>query len=276
MRVEFQIIHNSNENFLSNITYVVKSILEQDYISDSNLDDIGLEVKLKYNIEKENLYISGVLISVEEDEELQAKHLLDIASVISDEEYVLGVTKYFDSKMQFDYSKYYQEIFEVEMRIREVFTFIFYYNNTDNYWDLLNDVNIRKQTNNGNKIDENYYKSHYENEFFFLLFSDYIKLDSVKEIKINDLSSILQECNSFEEFKDFMTSRGITEPKHIEFIKNIKEYVNSIEVFRNCIAHNRSYLIHNNKIFDSYDYAKTELIRAIDEFWQIIRNDGEF
>lgn len=272
METSLQVVHQRVDDFEAKIREVISNVLEQDYLLDGTLDDIGFELNINYSTNKEEVVISGIEISITEDDNITSKHIKDIANAISDEDFIIGVTKYYDSLKQLDYHMYHKEIFEIEMTIREIFTYIFYYNNTDSYWNLLRHSEAKKLSIKGVSNYEDYFKAHYENEFFFMVFNQYKKLDAVQKLDTNDILQFISDSDTFDQFKNNLNSRGIQRQEHLDFIQKVKQFLSSIEEFRNCIAHNRSF---TDNTYNNYKHSKEELKKAIEEFWDEVRSEQE-
>ena len=108
-------------------------------------------------------------------------------------------------------------------------------------------------------------------EFFFLLFSDYIRIDHLKKIDQSDLIDIIVNSNDYDELKQNIQNRGIIKEKYQDLIASIKQNLEPIENMRNCIAHNRSF---TDTILENYQQAKVNLDKVIKEFWEELENES--
>jgi hypothetical protein len=171
--------------------------------------------------------------------------------------------------MQSEHQMYSKEIFDLEMKLREVISFIFLDTYKKDFYNLLKDIDLKTQPRNGNnRSDEEYFKKHFENEFFFLRFSDYIRLNNLKEFKKSDLIEMIINSNKYDDLKQKLQNRGIVKEKYQDFLAGIKQNLDPIEKMRNCIAHNRS---STETVVNNYIKAKENLEQDISEFWDEVK-----
>lgn len=178
------------------------------------------------------------------------------------------VFRYRDDYLFNDLDKYYKEIFDIEMELREVISLIFIDTYGDDFYNLLRDFNITLRYEPKNKKEkhnelEKRFEDNLENEFFYLLFPDYQSFSKIKPTKIEDIVSILTGSQNFKESQDKMNNRGIKKEEYVDFLNSIKEDLDSIENIRNCVAHNRTPL---EKEMESYENAKLKIKQKIKDF----------
>jgi phage-related tail protein len=226
-------------------------------------------IETKYNHQSDgDKYIAGFILDLEED---LNEIIQEFGKKLQDDENIDLVLKYGDEGMQVEYQKYAKEIFDLEMRLREVISFIFLDTYKGDHHNLLSEFKVKIQPLNKNyKPNEEYCNSHFENEFFFLLFSDYIKLNELKELKQPDLMEIIINSNDYDNLKQKIQSRGIIKKEYQDFLAGIKQNLEPIENIRNCIAHNRSF---TDTTIENYVEAKKNLEGMINEFWDGIQNE---
>lgn len=281
MKVNFQIIHtfdgnvNLKENLLSflketfdeSTTVTIEIERKQDKIEEWSIFNW---VEIKYNYFSENnKYIAGFNIEMPEG---NIDIILEFGQKLQDDDNVYLVLKYSDEVMQSEYQIYSKEIFDLEMKLREIISFIFLDTYKKDFYNLVKDINLKTQPLNGsNRSNEEYFKKHFENEFFFLLFSDYRRINNLKELKKSDIIGMIISSNKFDDLKQKIQNRGIVKEKYQDFLAGIKENLDPIENLRNCIAHNRSF---TDKVIINYVKAKRNLERAIDEFWDEVKNEN--
>ena len=167
------------------------------------------------------------------------------------------VVKFHDDFHLKDLAEYQKEIYEIEMSLREIFTFIFLhrYKDTENF---LYEYNIKNKEN----------KTDMENEFFEFEFNNYIKMglkDKLKGLENEDVLETLFNSDDFNKFKENLQSRGIKEEKHKNFIRSIKEDLGTFKDVRNNIAHNKK-IFMDDKRKEIYDEAKENLKKKFDDF----------
>jgi hypothetical protein len=295
MKVDFQIIHSFDSD-----TALKEKLLDllKETIDESTTTSIEIEkrpknikdwlifrwIEIKYNYRSNKKYIAGFSLNTEGfnvntegfsslNTEKESKVLVhEFGQKLQNNSDIDLVIKYNDESMQIEYQKYAKEIFELEMELREVISFIFLDTYKNDYYNLLKEMIVSIQNlDKKNKPDKYYFKAHFENEFFFLLFSDYININSLKELNHSGLNNLIRDSDSFEDLKRKMQSRGILKEKYQDFIAGIKQDLNPIEKLRNCIAHNRSISERNNyRMIVDYDKAKKALEDLINNFWNDI------
>lgn len=181
--------------------------------------------------------------------------------------------------MKNNYAQHTQDIFDIEMKLREVLTFIFLNRYPNAPYDVLSEFkhkpkSDRLHTKDSTSKREETLKPLFENEFFHLLFSDYIKLDhhALKPIGNDDVISAITSSENFKALQNQLTARGIQNEKHNDFIASIKDSLQSIETFRNCIAHNRAY---SDKERENYERSLEHILKEINDFWAIVNKTSE-
>lgn len=181
-----------------------------------------------------------------DDSEMGVKHLLKLN----------------DPYLQRINQEYAAEIFYIEMRLREAISLIFLDTYGNDFYDLLKDVTVRPW---GNDPPLNQMQAHWENQFFYLLFSQYPQLNARKlPSKVNDLIQLIGQVDDFDSFKQMLTSRPIKNEKYSDFLTSLKTFVDPIEKVRNSVAHNRAI---PQKIINDYETAKKELLEELEQLF---------
>ena len=280
MKVDFQIIHSftDDESLKEKLLLLLKKIFDGSTTTSTEIEEqpenieewsIFYWIETKYNHQSDgDKYIAGFILDLEED---LNEIIPEFGKKLQEDENIDLVLKYGDEGMQVEYQRYAKEIFDFEMRLREVISFIFLDSYEGDYHNLLREVDVKIQPLNKYKPNEEYYNSHFENEFFFLLFSDYIKLDDLKELKQPDVMELIINSNEYDDLKQKIQNRGIIKKEYQDFLAGIKQNLEAIENLRNCIAHNRSL---TNSLIENYPEAKENLEVTIDEFWDRIQDEN--
>lgn len=249
----------------------------KDYIQNVLIDDLeifGNFINLTTE-NKENKYITQLTLnlnefftifeSIDELNENINNFIEDFVFSIKNKLDTQCIIKYKDSYVKQQYMEYYSEIYDLEMELRKILTYIFN-NEYESPYDLLNDYDLKIPKDN--QKDAKYFSDNYENEFFMLCFSDYIKICN-KQVKgtisNKDLIEFIKDASTFDEFKEKLFL-GIRNEKYSDFLSSIKEDLNSLEEMRNSIMHCRTYPID----IASYDRSKEQLSRKIESFWKDI------
>ena len=279
MRVDFQIVHTVKSDLKEYLLNLLKQTLDESTIIEISVEEkpediqdweIFNWIEIKYNHSiGENKFIAGFSLDISEN---YKEIISEFGNSLKDDENIEVVFKYFDEPMSEEHKNYAEEIFEIEMKLREIISFIFIDTYKGDYYNLLKEVGVKIQPLNGkNKPNEKYFERHFENEFFFLLFSDYIRLNELKKINQNDLMDFIKSSNDYDELKRNIQDRGITKEKYQDLIAAIKQNLDPIENMRNCIAHNRSF---TDNVLENYQQAKANLDSIINQFWEELENEG--
>jgi hypothetical protein len=156
---------------------------------------------------------------------------------------------------------YAEEIFEIEMKLREALSLIFVDTYGEDFYALLKDVTV--EPTGRRAPEQSQMQVQYENQFFFLLFSNYINVNVRKQLSVERIEEYMKRAEAFEELKGMITAeRPITEGRYIDFLDKLKKEVDPIEKLRNCVAHNRSI---PEDIIANYEKAKNRLLKEINE-----------
>lgn len=264
MIVNFQIIYSEGD-----ISNILNSAIIDAY-SNQYLEVTEEEIEYSYIIKYEyalrnHNYIVGIEIDIENilQEELSTDLFLEsLFDYLLDERNIITLIKFHDETRFETYIDYYKEIAEIEMRLREILSCIFYYEYSEEIDNLLFEYRVRFPKN---MPDNDLLRKRLENEFFYLTFSNYLNLDKPKKVNnAKDISLILESSSSFEVFKDNLCNRGIKNEKHLEFLAAINQDLTTIEGVRNAVAHNRT--ISSRKL-GHYNTAKQHLINIFNKFW---------
>jgi hypothetical protein len=281
MKVDFQIIHlfTDDENLKENLLLLLKetfdgltTISAEIEEQPENIEEWAIFdwIETRYNhLSDGNKYIAGFILDLEED----FKEIIwEFSKKLQEDENIDLVLKYGDEGMQVEHQKYAKEIFDLEMRLREVISFIF----IDTYeGDYYNFMEFQKVKGKGIKENEkrNVFEENFENEFFFLNFNHYSGLYLPNIIKGHILNILIEENKSDKDLKERILNMGIFRhrTKYNEFLKSIQQDLQSIEKLRNCIAHNRS--LTDIDIIENYQTAENKLDKSISDFWDGIQNE---
>lgn len=195
----------------------------------------------------------------------------EFAKGMADLEDGFHVLRFEDPMLQAQLAEYSDQIFQLEMKLRRVLSIIYLhaYPIRDPY-DLLRTANIRIHGSPTPTVGQ--MKLATENQFFHILFSDYIRVNDRRPTSIEDIQKLIQESAQYEEFHDEVvrTSRNmIYDQKDVDLIGEIRRNLQPIEDMRNCVAHNRRPI---TDIVDKYNQARPALESKLDFYlaeWQI-------
>lgn len=164
--------------------------------------------------------------------------------------------------------KYYKEIIELEMDLRNVLTYILNYDNKQIGKELFKDFGIRPSES----FNDDFIQQNHENGLFYILFNFYSSFTKPQKIKADKIAELLQDVSvqSFDSFKQKLASRAINEERHLSFLFSINQKLVPVEKMRNSIMHIRNLsntVINNyNKAVNTYQSDKG-INDLIEEFW---------
>jgi len=271
--VHFQILFSEKIDFEKIIKQTLLKLSEEN----NNLvskDSVEFLIEIKYiKLLSNDRYLVGFKLTLEDsvsEEELEA--YCDYLDNIDECEFLIK----FRDKYLFDsLKKYYEEIFDIEMQLREILSFIFIATYENDCYSFLE---FQKQKVNplykGVKEEDipDFLKNKYQNEFFYLTFNQYRQLKLPDIIKSETLINLMADNKSFDELKKGIKKLGAIRPEkneYLEFLNRISENLESIEVVRNCVAHNRK---PSDEELDNYNVAKEKLQKEISEFFSNLNN----
>ena len=212
----------------------------------------------------EKCWLRAFSIEPEVDEDNEERFLTDFhASLGGEGEGLLHLVKLYDSHLKRVRAAYADQIFDAEMKLREALTFIFADSYGKNFYGLLNDISIKWP--GGKAPDEKVMRAEYENQFFYLTFSDYIEINAFKSLNFDQFRASFADYQSFEDLKYRMTGRPIRAQHHVDFLSSLKELMDAIEKARNCVAHNR---VVPSETAGNYQQSYENLLDAIKAFLQ--------
>lgn len=170
--------------------------------------------------------------------------------------------------------KYYKKISRIEMKIREVLSYILWnvYGEKEN---LLRDYNILEGVKNYQKNKIKIAKeldAKSENILFCISFSAYINFTdkNLKKIKYEEVFDSLKTGVDFEQWREKMMRRGVQKQVHVDFIASLTDNMPVIDKIRNGISHSRYVFDEDITSFDK-SYEKVE--ESIKDFWSKERED---
>lgn len=268
--VRFQVVFSSLEDFYEIIINVLKEVYKENY---DEFDEIQLLQQLKFQYTKkieENKYLVGFEIEFDEIGQI----IGDFSSNLQDLESVDVIFKYNDEHLLDFIILVHKELFRLEMKLREAISYIFIDTYKEDYYDFLKDINITPHFEGSKNLQkdksqrEEFLRKRYENEFFHILFEDYIKLSNPKTLKQEDLFLITEFSENFEDFKKNIIERGIIKSEYKTFIEEIKNIIEPISRIRNCIAHNR---MLSSEDAENYQTYFKEINKYIDGFLALLK-----
>ncbi|EKF86842.1 hypothetical protein [Methanobacterium formicicum] len=266
---------------LDNITIEIDKTIFEECIQSQYSKDIG---------EKMIFLCFKIDLDEELDEDLNDDLIDEVISSFNDElksNEIEAIFKYYDNDLGNELKKYHSKIFEIEMKIREVISFILIDTYGNDFYDLFKEINIGKfqypkkrmvkveyeqnVLKSNESMRKDYLSTFFENESFYLNFGQYQKLLQTKTLQQGDLFKIARFSNTYEDFQKNIVDRGIKEDLYIEFLEDVKLLLDDIEPLRNCIAHNRTLTeSESGKLTDIHK----ELNKKIEVFNNALEKEG--
>lgn len=266
MKISFQIIHNYKSDVLGILGESLHLTLQDDLYNEiefaTALDFIDIQLEKTLKSEEQLCYFDVKIDTTIYDLSKYDDFISGFISRLKDSGDFIRLIKFLDEIRVTDYIKYYKEIAEIEMKIREVFSFIFYCKYSTAEVDSLDEYDFKLPPE---KPTTENFLSRYENLFFYFTFTGYYQFEKPKELPIKDILPLIQTNEEYSQLRDFLNLRGILEERHIDFLKKIKEKLKSIEDVRNCISHSRAI---PNRAIQSYEKALPEVTDFINDFWE--------
>lgn len=222
------------------ILNLLKEAIEENYLE---IEDSKLQEIFKTNYTKqinEDEIIMGFRLNLEDGFNNVEEIIQSFSEKINLLNNCISLVKFNDDTLKLNHVKIYERLFNIEMKLREIFSFIFIETYGQDYYNLIREINVTTQKDLPKKEYERtkHLKNRFENEFFYLLFSDYKELHKLKEMRHDDLVEVINLSRDFKEFKESILLRGIKK-EYLPFIEESEEILSKLEKIRNCIAHNR-------------------------------------
>ena len=166
-----------------------------------------------------------------------------------------------DPQLHHTLRRYSEEIFEIEMKLREVLSLIFIDTYGEDFYKLLKEVKV--EPTGKNVPTEDQMQAQHENQFFSLVFNEYSNVNFRKELSLDRIKEYMGRAEDFEELKRRITTNPIAKEEYTGFLASLKKRVDSIGELRNCVAHNKAI---PKRTLQNYEMAKGPLLESISEF----------
>lgn len=178
----------------------------------------------------------------------------------SDTDRITDCVRFYDRRVFRDNQQLAQEIFELEMELREAITLLTLSAGGPPIAEVVGQCVVKpKNPPNGSDLR----RPHAENELFYFLFGEYVSINNLAAPTLQSILSSLTAQQDFDEFKRQVTKTAVVEdPSLEEFIASIKTLMEPIEKVRNAVAHNRAV---RNKALENYHTARQRLRDILQE-----------
>ncbi|SFZ81053.1 hypothetical protein [Tenacibaculum maritimum] len=268
--VKVQINHTKNLNKEVLASHLYDLIGEEYNLNEDDVEDY-FEIENVYKLPNDS-FISIFIIdfpALEHNRDFQPKDTVkSYLDTINRLEEVIGLVKLQDDFLQKVAIQYFNKLFAIEMELRNVLTYILTYDEKSIEKGVFKDFGIQlAESYKDNEVNDNY-----ENGLYYILFNHYASFGEPKRLKAEQVSEILQDVSlsDFQEFKDRLQKRYITEERHTEFLFSIKLKLKPLEEIRNSVMHIRN--LSNTKMsnFDKAvnDFGTDKGVQSlITDFW---------
>ncbi len=267
--VDYLVVYAEELDLMYLLTEMLKNALEDVYDEPPEEEELRQHINIRYTKRRKDKAerqedcrcTSGFSVEFDSEEERLAELIDDFSESLANctDEGIEHLLKLNDPQLQRTLRDYGEEIFEIEMKLREALSLIFVDTYGQDFYTLLKDVDITQTERPSVQRMQQFY----ENEFFFLLFSHYPRINNRKRPNQDGIFEYIQQAEDFEELKQKMTANPITKERYVDFLASLEQRVDSIEKLRNCVAHNRSI---PKRTLDNYKTAKDLLLEEIKDF----------
>lgn len=174
----------------------------------------AIEIQQFINYESVNRYLLKFSVDfgftdTENLDLLIAKNLiLEFGQSFRDEKDIVeGVFRFADDIMLDEIIRFHQEVFEIEMKVREVLNHILSCNLADNsLFDFVKEFEGINLPNEKIRKDENYrvklWSEFLENDLHYILFTDYGYFNKPKPLEAKRIYELIGGCLDFDQLKD--------------------------------------------------------------------------
>ena len=266
MRVEYLLVHSEG----TDVKRLMADILNTELVYDLDLSDeevLNL-VDIKYTrVRDDRRCISGVSVDLDIplNRAIEVTERLSESLNDSEDEGIEHVLKLYDQTMNEGNKRLTQEIFEIEMKLREAISLILIDTYCPDFYDLFKDINVKPTTDNPGKDGM---KNKCENELYFIAFEDYPKFCDRKPIKdIGKLLRCISEATNFLELKAKTVEAPVKAELYKEFLASLENRIEPIRKLRNCLAHNRAI---PQSTYNDYQEARPKLLESLTAFFEAV------
>lgn len=183
-------------------------------------------------------------------------------ALIEDENSIFHIVKFEDPLLKAELAQWSEEIFAIEMKLRRVLTFIYLYAyQEEDPYQLLKEE--KEQPMSKDKTNTDQMKKVLENQFFHLVFSQYVNLNQRTEFKFPLLLEKIQNAETYDIFRREIKRIPIEYEEDASLLAGLKPKMDAIEAMRNCIAHNRRPSI---RVVNNYENAHPLLNQLLDDY----------
>lgn len=265
MKVEFLIVCHPEDVSEDSLREVLQQTLANN-LDDKSLDELTDSIRFTHLREFADpngdapRVIRAFDLLLPEQTTYPDRVIKEFADTIRDSEDVDHLLKFYDDTLLERHIAHQRELFEFEMMLRKALSIIYLNSYRGRFYELLRDETTKPA---GSPAEHDMHEAH-ENEFFHLVFSQYISLNRRRTLnKVEDILKLVQEADDFDKFKQEISRAPVEDEADSDFLASMKQRLNSVEQLRNCVAHNRTPL---EKVLQDYTTARTLLDDSLKTF----------
>ena len=206
----------------------------------------------------------GFSVELPDDTRESEEVIADFANALPDTSTISHVVQFEDPLLETYLAERACEIFALEMKLRRVLSLVYL-----NAYQLEDPLNLLRQERRENQPQPSPEPEHMiavrENQFFHLLFSQYVNLNQRHEPRsVPDLLESIRSSKEYDCFRaKIILSPIIEDEDDAGFIASLRGIVTQIESMRNCVAHNRR---PSRSVRDNYPNARDQLEDKLNEY----------
>lgn len=175
---------------------------------------------------------------------------------------VVHLVKFDDPLIRADLARWADEIYDLEMKLRRVLTFVYLhaYQDGDPY-ELLHEESEQPIKSARLKAEE--MRTRAENQFFHLTFGQYVNLNRRPEFKLPYLLALVRDKEAYDGLREELARAPVEDEDDAVLLAGLKERMDAIEAMRNCCAHSRR---PSKKVEENYINASPLLHQLLDGY----------
>jgi len=208
--------------------------------------------------------ILGFNVDLPEDIDEAQTVVDEVAKALREENSISHIVKFEDPLLKAELAQWSEEIFAIEMKLRRVLTFIYLYRyqkEEEDPYQLLKEEKVQPMSKDKPNTDQ--MEKALENQFFHLVFSQYVNLNQRPEFKLPLMLENIQNAETYDIFRKEIKRIPIEYEDDASLLAGLKPKMEAIEAMRNCIAHNRR---PSRSVEENYANAHPLLNQLLDNY----------
>jgi len=264
--VDLLVVHRVDGDLSGVIASALRTTIESVYDDPpDNIQELLTAIQIRYSqpVEGERI-LTGVSVTVDVPDESSQYVIAELLELINADETTLHMLKLGDESQLAIAHSYLDEIYQLEMKLREALTVIFITSMDCGYYEFLLDIDISLQADLRPEQLVERMRRYCENEFFYILFSDYRKVTIRKRLSNTSLLiEVISAAETLDDLKERLLPRIPLSEPYEDFLASLSAGLDPIEAVRNCVMHNRTI---SNKQAQDYKSSYEKLLERIESF----------